>query len=93
MRYPQLEEKLNVLGKTDPRNAAEHAYALAMLNKRVGDNDKAVKFGREALAHLNKCRLESASDCATINVVIEGIALPEFIHQEVVRDRLAPLTL
>lgn len=94
MQYGALEQTLNSLRDVDPRNAAEYAYALAMLHKRAGNNKEAIRFGREAITLFDKCSMETMEDCASRNVVIEGIAMPSsFIHQDVVRDRLQPLKL
>ena len=94
MQYTALEQTLNSLRDVDPRNAAEYAYVLAMLYKQVGDDEQAIRFGRESIALFNKCPMETAEDCAPRNVVIEGIAMPSsFIHQDVVRNRLQPLTI
>jgi len=93
MKFLALEQTLNSLRDVDPRNAAEHAYVLAMLYKRAGDNEQAVRFGRESIALFDMCQMESMDDCAARNVVIEGVALPDLIHQDVVRARLQPITL
>ncbi|MBI2050550.1 MAG: hypothetical protein HYT31_01975 [Parcubacteria group bacterium] len=93
MQSTSLEQALNALRATDPRNAAEHAYALAMLHKQAGNSEQAVRFGRDAIALFGACRMETMEDCAARNTVIEGVALPDLIHQDVVRDRLQPLTL
>lgn len=93
MQYAALEQTLNSLREVDPRNAAEYAYVLAMLHKRGGDDEQAIRFGREAIALFDKCRMETMEECAARNVVVEGVALPDLIHQDVVRNRLQPLTL
>lgn len=93
MQYAALEQTLNSLREVDPRNAAEYAYVLAQLHKRAGDDEQAIRFVREAIALFDKCRMESMEECAARNVVIEGVALPDLIHQDVVRDRLQPLKL
>lgn len=93
LQYLHIEQTLNSLRDVDPRNAAEYAYVLAQLYKQAGNNEQAIRFGRESIALLNRCKLDTTIECSTQNVVIEGIALPEFIHQDVVRDRLKPLVL
>ena len=93
MQYTVLEQTLNSLHEVDPRNAAEYAYVLAMLHKQAGNDEQAIRFGREAIALFDKCRMDTMEECATRNVVIEGVALPDLIHQDVVRDRLQPLKL
>ena len=93
MQYATLEQTLNSLREVDPRNAAEYAYVLAQLHKWAGNDEQAIRFGRESIALYDKCRMESMEECAARNVVIEGVALPDLIHQDVVRDRLQPLKL
>lgn len=93
MEYPNIEKTLNSLRDANPRNAAEYAYVLAMLHKQAGDKEQATQFGREAITLFDKCRMDTLEDCASHNVIIEGIALPDLIHQDVVRDRLKPLML
>lgn len=93
MQCTSVEQTFNLLREVEPRNAAEYAYVLAQLHKRAGNNDEAIRFGREAIALFDKCRMESLEECAARNVVIEGVALPDLIHQDVVRDRLQPLKL
>ena len=93
-KYAALEQTFVSLKAVDPRNAAEHAYALAMLHRRDKNDEEAIRYGREAIALFDECSMETAADCAPRNVVIEGIAMPStFIHQDVVRDRLKPLVL
>ena len=93
MTIAALEQTINSLREVDTRNAAEYAYVIAMLHKRAGNNDEAVRYGREAIALFDKCQMETMEECAARNVVIEGVALPDLIHQDVVRDRLQPLKL
>lgn len=93
MRYAVLEQTLESLKEVDPRSAAEHAYALAALHQRDGNNAEAVHFGREAIALFDKCSMQTMEDCAARGVIIEGIAIPDIIHQDVVRNRLQPLVL
>ena len=93
MQYAVLGQTLKSLREVDPRNAAEHAYALAMLHKQDGNDEQAILFGREAIALFGKCQMETMEACAARNVVIEGVAIPDLIHQDVVKDRLQPLKL
>ena len=73
MQYVHLKKTLNDLREVDPRNAAEYAYVLAMLNKRAGDNEQAIQFGREAIDLFDKCRMESSSAfiCSSASLRIE----------------------
>jgi len=93
MKYAVLEESMTSLKEEDPRNAAEYAYALAALYHRDGDRDKALHFGHESILLFGKCEMQTLEDCAARNTVIEGIAIPSIIHEEVVRERLQPLVL
>ncbi len=93
-KYTALEATLESLKATDPRNAAEHAYALSMLYKNAGNDAEAIRFGRESIALFDTCTMDTMEQCACQNVVIEGIPMPSsWIHQEVVRERLKPLVL
>ena len=93
MKYVALKKTFKSIKKVDLRNAAEYAYALAMLCHRDGDIEGAIRFGREAITLFDKCQMKTMEDCAARNVIIEGIAIPDLIHQNVVRDRLKPLDL
>ena len=93
MRYGDLKQTLESLQNTDVRNAAEYAYVLAALHHRDGDMEEARHFGREAIALFGRCQMQTMEDCAARNVVIEGIALPSIMHEDVVRNRLQPLVL
>ena len=93
MQYMVLEQTLNSLREVNPRNAAEYAYVLAQLYKKAGNDEQAIRFGCESIALFDKCRMESMEECVARNVVIEGVTLPDLIHQDVVRDRLQPLNV
>lgn len=88
-----LEQKLVELKETDLRDAAEHAYALAMIYKQKGNTAKAIHFGLESVELFDRSKLRAEWDSARRNAVIGGILLPEKIHQGIVREHLAPLEL
>ncbi len=88
-----LEQKLADLKGTDLREAAEYAYALAMIYKAKGDTAKAIHFGLDSVELFDRSKLRTEWDMTRRNTVIGGITLPETIHQGVVRDHLAPLEL
>ncbi|MFZ2500739.1 MAG: hypothetical protein WAW90_01995 [Minisyncoccia bacterium] len=93
MKYVDLKKKLKELRASNPRDAAEYAYALAMLSKQDGDNKQAVSFGREAITLFDKCQMQSTEECTALNVSLGGVSIPDLIHQDVVRNRLKPLVL
>lgn len=89
-----LQHTLATQREVDPRNAAEHAYALAALHLRAGNTQEATRFGREAIALFDECPMRTRRECAPRNTSIGGITMPSsFIHQRVVRDRLKHLAI
>lgn len=91
--FQLLELKLVDLKDTDLRNAAEHAYALAMLAKAKGDTKKAILYGRDAVALFDRSKLRTEWDTTRRNEVIGGVPIPNPIHQAIVRDHLKPISL
>ncbi len=89
--FMRLKKKLNDLLVDNSRNAAEHAFALAMLYKNEGMEKEAAIYGRKAVLLFDKCRMETLKECAAINMNIEGVNIPDIIHQGVVKARLEPL--
>lgn len=77
----------------DPREAAELAYIIAMSAKAAGNNDKAVQYGKESVELFDQLNIQTLKECATKFVVVNGVAMPELIHADVVRNRLHPLQL
>ena len=75
----------------DPRDAAELAYVIAMTAKNAGDNEKAIQYGKESVELFDRLNVQTLEECAAKYVVVNGIAMPELIHTDVVRDRLKPL--
>lgn len=76
---------------SDPRDAAELAYIIAMSAKAAGEDEKAVQYGKESVELFDKVNVQTLEECASRYVVVNGIAMPELIHADVVRDRLSPL--
>ena len=89
----QLLERFYALKRDNPREAAEIAYVIASKFKDDGEPAKAAQFGRVAIQLLDGCEMETLEQCAAINTVVEGVSLPSYFHQEVVRDRLRGLDL
>jgi len=52
--YKTLYQKFNSLKNTDPREAAEYGFALAVLYQKAGKKTKAVRFGKASIDMLNK---------------------------------------
>lgn len=88
-----IEDVYEKMKVSDPRKAAEIAYVIAMKAKAKGDNEKAIRFGKESVRILDELNVQTMEECATFYVVLNGIGLPEFIHSDMIRDRMKPLTL
>lgn len=93
MTKSALEMDFNNLKDVDPRKAAEVAYVLAKLHLDDGDIEKATHFGQESIQLFDGCKMETLKDCVALHTVLEGVAIPEIIHQDVVRNRLSDLEL
>jgi hypothetical protein len=88
-----LEKLLAETRGGEPRKAAEIAYVIAKLYLQEGNLEKAKIYGAESIQLFNSCRMSTLEDCAALYVTLAGVALPSYIHQEVVRDRLKDLQL
>lgn len=93
MKMRQIEKRFYRMEYKDPKKAAEIAYVIAKNAKNNGNNPKATEFGKECIRLLDIVNPQTMDECAPIFTVVNGIALPEFLHQDVVRDRLSPLIL
>lgn len=93
MSKATLERNLNELKNENPREAAEFAYALAELYFKEGNTEKATHFGRESIRLFDQCKMDTQEECAAIHTKLNGVLLPEIIHQDVVRNRLKALNL
>jgi len=93
LRISQIEKRFNKIKATDLKRATEIAYVIAMNAKKVKNNSKAIEFGRECIRLLDSVNPQTMDECAPVFTIINGVALPEFLHQDVVRDRLSPLEL
>ena len=88
-----LEGYYKKVKKSNPRKAAELAYAIAMLAKKDGKNKKAAKYGKESILLFDSLNVQTIDECTSRYVTINGISLPDYIHSDVVRDRLLPIRL
>ena len=81
---------LNELAQLD-RKRAETLFVLAVLNVRHGYLHVAEGYAKECIFLLRRIGTESYEDCATNRIALEGVVLPEFLHEDVVRSRLGLL--
>ncbi len=81
----------NFQGQDISHEEAEALYVLAVLYTRYGYSHVAVGFGRQCQEMLRLLETETLEDCATRLPCLAGVALPEFLHESVVVDRLGLL--
>ncbi len=76
----------------DRRNAAEHAYALAVIFKNQGNIRKAREFAKVSVDLFDENQGKKPNDYAPQNVTIGNVPMPSsYIHSGVVKDRLKDL--
>lgn len=92
-RFRQIEKRFHKMKDKNPKKAAELAYVIAMNAKHNGNEQKAIEFGKECLRLLDIVGPQTMEECTPIFTTINGVALPEFLHQDVVKDRLSPLII
>lgn len=90
---PNIVDAYEEMKVSNPRRAAEIAYVIAKKAKADGDNEKAIKFGNEAVMILDNLNVSTMEECATFYTVLNGICLPDYIHSDLIRNRLLPLVL
>lgn len=84
----ELERRFARECEVDKRNAAEIAYAVAVVSRKAGDFEKAKRYAEAAISMFEELNTTALEDAAARNSVIEGVVIPELIHENVVRDRL-----
>ncbi len=90
---PRLEETYQGLKKADKRRAAEVAYVLAVLKKEKGNIQEARKYGTESIKLFKELNIQTLKDAGALYNILNGVVLPDYIHEGVVRDRLLDLNL
>ena len=76
----------------DRRNAAEHAYALAVIFKNQGKMQKARQFAKASIDLFDENQGKNPNDYAPQNVAIGDVPMPSsYIHSGVIKDRLKAL--
>lgn len=70
------------------RKEAELYFVLAMIHARSGQKHVARGYAEECIQLLKELGTETMEDCATAHTVEGRVALPEFLHEHVVRERL-----
>lgn len=70
------------------RKEAELYYVLAVVHARSGQKHISRGYAEECVQLLKELGTETMEDCATSHTVEGHVALPEFLHEHVVRERL-----
>jgi len=89
----ELREMFNFLVDCDPRRAAETAFALAAEAKKRNEIEAVQDWAYECLELLGGLPCESMDDCAVSVPTIEGIPMPDFLHEGVVRERFQEMNI
>jgi hypothetical protein len=82
-----LEKEFREQLQVDERNAAEFAYAIAMLAKNQGNLSKARDYAKQCIQIFEKLNIKTLEQAAAKNITIKGIPIPGLIHEKVVEDR------
>ena len=73
------------------RERAETLYVLAVLNAKSGYQEVAAGYARECIKSLKLMGTDTLEECTTNLVCLEGVFIPEFLHEDVVRANLRAL--
>ena len=83
----RLEKKFVDESELDKRNAAELAYAIATLAEDNKDLEKAREYALKAIEMFETLQIQTLDEAAAKNNIVEGVVIPELIHDGVVRER------
>jgi len=89
---PSISSAMAEIHSLDMRKA-ELMFSIAVVSAKSGHMHMAEGFAREALELLNRMVCRSYEDCATGDISILGVLLPEFFHEGTVRERLSLLNI
>jgi hypothetical protein len=70
------------------RKRAEMLYATAVASAQSGYSRVAKGFAEECILLLRKIGTNTYQECATGAPCLEGVTMPDFLHEGVVRERL-----
>ncbi|MBU4332247.1 RdgB/HAM1 family non-canonical purine NTP pyrophosphatase [Patescibacteria group bacterium] len=93
MSLDDLEKLFKEIKQSDKRRAAEVAYVLAKIYLDKKNIEEATNYGKQSIYLFDQCDMQTMKDCASKYTILGGIVLPDLIHQDVARNRLAPLGL
>lgn len=70
------------------KQRAEENYASAILSMRQGDLVGAREYGSMVIQLYQKVGIQTLQDAAPTRMRIQGVELPDIMHEDVVRKRL-----
>lgn len=73
----------------DRRNAAEYAYAIALIAAEAKNEELAAEFAIKAIELFENVGIETLEDAIARNHFIEDISIPDLIHEDVVKARFS----
>ena len=91
-----LERKFEELKEGDRKGkklAGEYAYVLAVIYHQNSDTEKSRYYAQECLKIFEELNIQTLEDAASRLNVVNGICLPEYIHEGVVRERFFKMGL
>ncbi|MBS3123712.1 hypothetical protein J4437_03675 [Candidatus Woesearchaeota archaeon] len=70
------------------KSETEHLYAKAMQCKVAGDMDGVREYGLQAIVLYQAMEVNTLEEAAAENTKIDGVLIPELMHEGVVRKNL-----
>lgn len=70
------------------RKRAETLFILAVLSAKRGYLRVAQGYAEECILLLSRVGTETYEECVTSGLCCQGVVLPDFLHEDVVRARL-----
>jgi nucleoside-diphosphate kinase len=93
MEVKDLNEAFLKALAVNKREAAEIAYVCAVTELRKGNREKARDYALQSIALFRDVGVNSYEDAAARYVTINEVALPSYIHEDVVIDRMRRMGL
>ncbi len=82
-----LEELFTKEFERNKKSAAEIAYVIAVLAQKSDNLTKAKEFALKSISLFEELDIQNLERAASEHNSIEGVVIPEWIHEGVVRER------
>ncbi len=93
IHFEDLKGAFERYRETDPRIAAEIAYALAVKEKEAGHLESAREYANVCVAIFRTLEIRTLEHAAGRYVTINGVLIPDLIHDDVVKRDFADMGL